>query len=88
MIRRSGIREQIDGYRYDSFYVAPPGTFGRPDLDQGQRKPNEGWLERAREALSLDPITGSRCWLREFQDCLNGEGFRRRQRSPQGLAQD
>ncbi len=53
MIRRSDIREQIDGYRYDSFYVVPPGTFGRPDLDQGPRQPNERWLERAREALNF-----------------------------------
>jgi hypothetical protein len=49
-IRRSDIREQSDGYRYDSFDVAPPGTFGHPDVDPGPRQPNEGWLERAMEA--------------------------------------
>jgi hypothetical protein len=53
MIRRSDIREQLDGYRYDSFDVAPPGTYGHPDVDAGPRPPNEGWLDRAREALSF-----------------------------------
>jgi hypothetical protein len=43
---------QIDGW-YDDFYVCPPGTYGHPDVDPGPRQPNEGWLERAREALSF-----------------------------------
>ena len=47
------IREHEDGLRYDDFCVAPPGSFGHPDIDPVERQPSEGWLERARAALTF-----------------------------------
>jgi hypothetical protein len=47
------IREHEDGLLYDSFYCAPRGSYGHPDIDQGPRHANDGLLDRAREALSF-----------------------------------
>lgn len=32
--------------------AGPPGSWGRPDLDQEPRKASDGWLERAHAALN------------------------------------
>ena len=51
-LERGRPTEQVDGF-YNSFSICPPGTFGHPDVFAGERQPSEGWLERAREALSF-----------------------------------
>ena len=55
-----------DGF-YDDFAIAPPGTFGRPDIDQGPRQPSEGWLDRARAVLSFGSDTRFRGLVARFQ---------------------
>jgi hypothetical protein len=50
-MERGRPRLQPDGYFYDDFYVCPPGTYGRGD-SQEQRRPAEGWEERAEQALN------------------------------------
>jgi hypothetical protein len=35
----------------DPWFTAGP-SWGRPDTDQGPRKPADGWLERAEQALN------------------------------------
>jgi hypothetical protein len=47
------IREHEDGLRYDSFYVAPPGSYSRPDMNQGERTASADLIERARAALTF-----------------------------------
>jgi hypothetical protein len=55
--RSTGMQLRDGGLVYDDFYVAPPGTFGHPDIHPGQRAPREGWFERGREALSFGSDT-------------------------------
>jgi hypothetical protein len=49
--RSTGMKLRDGGLIYDDFYVAPPGTYGLPNNTE-QRQPDEGWLERARDAFS------------------------------------
>ena len=51
-VTRSDIRDQPDGYKYDTFYVCEPGSYGHPDVNPGERQPAEGWLDKARQAMS------------------------------------
>ena len=46
------IQEHESGLRYDSFYVAPPGTFSRPDMKWPDRTAIPDLFERAREPFS------------------------------------
>jgi hypothetical protein len=64
------IREQSDGYRYDSFYCEVSGRYGRPDLYQGERQPSDGWLERARAAMSFGSDTRFRRSVERFEHLI------------------
>ena len=54
--RSTGMQLRDENLMYDDFYVVPPWTFGRFDIDQGPRQPDEGWLARAQEALTFSRV--------------------------------
>ena len=50
------------------FIGAPPGSYGHPDINPGERQPSEGWLERAGVALTFTgPDTGFAKLVNRFQ---------------------
>ena len=56
---------------YRDFMVAPDGTYGRPDLDQGPRDLSEGAIERARAALTFGPRDHRFAnWVARFNRCM------------------
>ena len=51
-MERGRPRMQPNGYFYDDLYCARRGEHGHPSIVI-EREPTEGWLSRAREALSF-----------------------------------
>lgn len=59
----------------DAWYFAGgPGEYGHPKKrDWGPRQPQDGWQERAEQALNNGSIPVFEAWCRDFPDYLIGD---------------
>ena len=51
--RYTGMRPRDEGLVYNDLDVAPPGTFGHPEVNPGERTSSPDLIERARAALTF-----------------------------------